>query len=644
MRKTFLVFLLAGILQQLCAQQGPPEPLHVHDTLVLKQVSIITDRIKHFEDASKLSISLEKSKPASLTLDESLNSSSLAFIKPYAPGGLSTLSIRGTGASHSTVMWNGLNLQSPMNGTIDLALIGTASASIKTFYGPVSTRYDNGALGATISIDDQIERVRQTTVNLAASLGSFGQQQQSLQVLYAAKNTSVKVNYLHCAAKNDYSYFEEPVKRLDKRSLQHAAYQEHVVNFSVHHSFPHSGTVMLAGAYTFADRQIPAVIGQANSQALQQDDQLRLVAKYHSMRKKKSYFLLSTGFLLDKLHYISSSDQINALYRSYSSISQADYNYAFNTKHSLQFTGAYTFVHAEAEAYGSKGKNQNRAAVVANYKYYFHQDRYLLSISAREELVQDKFSPFLASALFVGRLKKLLSFNLSAAKVYRYPTLNDLYWIPGGNPNLKPEKGGSLNGGLCLSTAESKYVHAEIKTQLFSTWMDNWIIWLPSGNYWSPRNVQKVWSRGLDVAAAAYINHGKFESGMDIAYELCYSTNLKTSSVNDASQGKQLIYEPLHKFNAGAYVGYAGLRFGYRMQFVGMRYTSSDNSSSLPAYTTGDATLSYDLKLKSFNANFYLQCKNCWNASYQVLAERPMPGRSLLFGINLTAHQYPKHD
>jgi iron complex outermembrane receptor protein len=148
----------------------------------------------------------------------------------------------------------------------------------------------------------------------------------------------------------------------------------------------------------------------------------------------------------------------------------------------------------------------------------------------------------------------------------------------------------------------------------------------------------------LDVAGAAYINHGKLESGVDAAYEFCYSTNLKLSSINDASQGKQLIYEPIHKLNGGVYVGYAGVRLGYRMQLVGMRYTSSDNSSSLPAYTTADATLSYDLQLKSFHANFYLQCKNCWNASYQVLTQRPMPGRSLMVGINLSAHQFPKHD
>ncbi|MGV2480682.1 UNVERIFIED_CONTAM: TonB-dependent receptor, partial [Salmonella enterica subsp. enterica serovar Weltevreden] len=31
-----------------------------------------------------------------------------------------------------------------------------------------------------------------------------------------------------------------------------------------------------------------------------------------------------------------------------------------------------------------------------------------------------------------------------ASRLYRYPNFNDLYWNPGGNPNLNPENGYSI--------------------------------------------------------------------------------------------------------------------------------------------------------------------------------------------------------
>src|SRR5688572_12321762 len=42
-------------------------------------------------------------------------------IRSYGQGGLATLSLRGTGAGHSSVLWNGLSLQSSLNGQLDLS-------------------------------------------------------------------------------------------------------------------------------------------------------------------------------------------------------------------------------------------------------------------------------------------------------------------------------------------------------------------------------------------------------------------------------------------------------------------------------------------------------------------------------------------
>ena len=45
------------------------------------------------------------------------------YIKNYGPGQLATLSLRGTSAQHTAVLWNGLNIALPTLGQNDLALL-----------------------------------------------------------------------------------------------------------------------------------------------------------------------------------------------------------------------------------------------------------------------------------------------------------------------------------------------------------------------------------------------------------------------------------------------------------------------------------------------------------------------------------------
>lgn len=52
----------------------------------------------------------------SVNLSELLAASSPVFVKSYGPGGMATAHFRGTAASHSRIVWNGLNLNSPMRG------------------------------------------------------------------------------------------------------------------------------------------------------------------------------------------------------------------------------------------------------------------------------------------------------------------------------------------------------------------------------------------------------------------------------------------------------------------------------------------------------------------------------------------------
>jgi hypothetical protein len=103
----------------------------------------------------------------------------------------------------------------------------------------------------------------------------------------------------------------------------------------------------------------------------------------------------------------------------------------------------------------------------------------IAGLSIRQKVFQDNF-------LFA-----------SLASNYRSPTLNELYFTPGGNKNLKPETSRNLEVGL-----ENNLKHGvqslKASSILYSRDVKNWIVWY-GGTILTPHNIQRVWSRGLEV-------------------------------------------------------------------------------------------------------------------------------------------------
>ena len=94
------------------------------------------------------------------------------------------------------------------------------------------------------------------------------------------------------------------------------------------------------------------------------------------------------------------------------------------------------------------------------------------------------------------------------AKSFRLPTLNDLYWLPGGNLDLQPEFGNTFELGIDFQSKNSLY-DLQIHSGLFSNRVKNWIVWIPGNGYWKPENVQKVKSEGIELSVNLNINVSK---------------------------------------------------------------------------------------------------------------------------------------
>ena len=100
--------------------------------------------------------------------------------------------------------------------------------------------------------------------------------------------------------------------------------------------------------------------------------------------------------------------------------------------------------------------------------------------------------------------------RVSIARHFRFPTLNDLAWKPGGNPALLPERGTILDGTALL------YAHpsVRIRTGFKATSLLESIVWLPQGNRWRPVNSGKLrsmaWETGMDWKIRRWSGQAKY--------------------------------------------------------------------------------------------------------------------------------------
>jgi iron complex outermembrane receptor protein len=258
-----------------------------------------------------------------------------------------------------------------------------------------------------------------------------------------------------------------------------------------------------------------------------------------------------------------------------------------------------------------------------------------VSVSARQELAGTELAPFTFSAGTDLKLAKWLWAKASVARVYRVPTFNDLYWIPGANPDLVAENGFTEDAGLRFFISKSSKYSFSFEPVFFNRNIENWIIWLPTAGYWTPQNIMKVWSRGLEVTTGFTCSIRKAKVSASLLANYVLSTNEQSKTANDASIGKQLIYVPKIKLNGKISAEYAGFTLTYRHDYTGVRHTTTDNSDFLPGFGTASIRLSKRLTIKSWELSAFIIVENLYNEDYQVILSRPMPLRSYTGGITI---------
>nr|WP_262914539.1 TonB-dependent receptor [Pontibacter vulgaris] len=567
----------------------------------------------------------------STSLAAALQARTPLYIKSYGVSGISSVSFRGTMASHTAVLWNGLNISSPSLGQTDLAALplgGVGTIAIQ--HGGTGAMYGSGAIGGAILLTSPDYTSQGFSGELQQEAGSFGRYYSKATFNYGNDKFSVSAGGYRLQAENDFRYTDYASFGAPERKQEHAAILQYGFTQDLAWNLSTNSKLALHSWYTFADREPQASLGAAHNNSRQIDKNLRLLAEY-TLGTNWGETSIKAGYFNDLLKYTATS--INSIADIATYQLQAEQTYTYGRTWRLR--GGINLQHFAANVDGySQPEKENRASAFVLLRYD-PIEALALSLNLRQAFAEGynpNPTPTLgANYRFYSNNNHLFYLKGNVAGSYRVPTLNDRFWQPGGNPDLKSEQGWNYETGL-QHEYTSGTLHLESEATVYYMLVDNWVQWVPTEQgFYTPKNLQKVRSQGIEISSSATKQLGKVSITAATGYTYTLSEQVK-SYEGPEELHKQLAYVPLHKATGALSAAWQNWSLTGNVSYNGLRYTTSDNTTNLAAFTLLDLAASRKFILGSNTLQASVQANNLLNTEYQTMENMPMPGRN--YAIN----------
>ena len=676
MRKfSIIILVLLALPLALWAQDEPRR------TIPIKEVTVYGRRpMKEIGVQQTKFDSVVLKENIALSIADVLTFNSSIFVKSYGRATLSTVAFRGTSPSHTQVTWNGMRINNPMLGMTDFSMIPSYfidDASL--LHGTSSVSETGGGLGGAVKLSTKPAQNNGFGLQYVQGVGSFKTFDEFLRLTYGNKNWQLSTRAVYSSSPNEYKYRNHdkkeniyddthniigqyyPVERNRSGSFKDL----HILQEAYYNS--DSGERFgLSAWYINSNRELPMLTTDYGEAAefdnRQREHTFRGVLSWDHLRSNWKV-AAKAGYIHTWMAYDYKRDAGNGIMtsmtRSRSKVNtfygQADGEYYIGSK--WLFTASLS---AHQHLVESRDKNiilqQGDKAIIGYDKGRIElsgsvsakwrpTERLGVSVVLREEMFGTEWTPFIPALFVDGVLSKRgnIVAKASVSRNYRFPTLNDLYFLPGGNPDLKKESGWTYDAGLSFAVGNEGIYSLSGSASWFDSHVDNWIIWLPTTKgFFSPRNIKSVHAYGVEMEADLAVALSEdWHLGLDGTFSWTPSINEgEPMSPADKSVGKQLPYVPEISATLTGELSFRTWSLLYKWCHYSERYTMSSNdlslSGNLPPYFMSNITLEKRFSLAWADLSLKGAVNNLFDEEYLSVLSRPMPGINFEFFLGIT--------
>ncbi len=637
-------------------------------TYHIEEVSVSAQRIRKEVIPVQMLAGEELQKLSVHSVADAIRYFSGIQIKDYGGiGGLKTVNIRGLGTQHVGVFYDGVQLGNAQNGQIDLGRFSLDNMEAVSLYnGQKSAIFQSAkdfASAGSIYMtarhpsfgEGQNYRLKGTF-----KTGSFGLVNPSVLLehrLSKQVSGSLSAEYMYTSGKYKFRYRQKngyDITETRKNGDVEAIRAEYGLFGDM------QGGEWKAKAYLYnSERGLPGAAVRETGDFVHEDRQWDTnFFLQGSFRKHWGNYSLQTNgkYAYDYLHYLSdprldvTTMYVNNHYRQHEL-----YFSAANMLNILPFWSADVSVDFQWNKLNADLVNfvypcRYTALVAAATALHF--ERFKLQASLLGTFVHEttkvpnaaagdkhKYTPTVVASWQPFKNEDL---NLRAfyKKIFRMPTLNDLYYTFIGNIDLNPEYTTQYDIGVTYSRKfRGGYpARLEFQADAYYNEVTDKIVAMPTSNQfrWTMVNLGYVEMRGVDVALQTewhLLKDLKANLRVNYTYE-------KAQDFTDAKSdyyGGQIPYIPWHSGSAVLNLSYRDWDMNYSFIYTGERYESSANipENYAKEWYTNDLSLSRHLHWKKMLWKLTAEVNNVFNQQYEVVQWYPMPGINFRFVINV---------
>ncbi|REG87359.1 TonB-dependent receptor plug domain-containing protein [Winogradskyella sediminis] len=597
----------------------------------LAQAQIVTDSVQHLDEVVlsdaklkryskgyKLSIlkdSLLQKNKASFT--DLLRFNTNIYFKENGFGMVSSPSFRGTNASQTAVIWNGISINSQLTGQTDFNTINTTNFnSIAIRSGGGSVQYGSGAIGGSIHLNNTLSFKQHFDHTATLSYGSYETKNISYLSSYSNEKFSVNVGLNYIDSENDYKYLNTD------QSNENGAFQNGSINANLGYVLSSKDVLKLYHQTFIGDREFSGTVSSP-SLAKYEDQNFRTMLEWSRFGTAIDS-KLKIAHLQEHFKYFGNKNTDNFTFGKVNTY-LVNYTADIDLLTDLKLNPIVSYNYYEGS--GSSFNNPNRKEFSTTALLLYNpNEKWHYGLNIRQDVTSGFESPLLFSFDVAYNVSNFYQLKLNGSKNYRVPTFNDLYWQPGGNLSLVPETSYQLDLGQ-----EFTYKNTSLKVNTFYIKTSDLIQWTPNDSgFWSPENIAETQNYGAE--ATIEITH-KIK-----AHQFSLQGNYAYTVSEDLETDAQLIYVPYHKANINLAYAYKRMSMFIQHLYTGEVYTTPENLSgrfySVEAYQLTNFGIDFKLfQAKKQQIDLGLKVNNLFNTVYENVAFRPMPDRNFNFQI-----------
>ena len=637
------------------------------DTLLkLKEVTIYSNRMQKKMSPVQILSGKELEK---LNVSDALRYFSGVQIKDYGGiGGLKTVNIRSMGSHHVGVFYDGIELGNAQNGVVDLGRFSLDNMEVISLYNGQKSAifqpakdYSSASAIYMQTRKPLFKGEKKNNLNIGVKGGSFSTINPSLLWEHRFNeriSSSISTEYMYTSGRYKFTYAKK-----DGYDTTAVRQNGDVRMLRLENAF--FGKIpkgeWKAKAYLYnSERGYPGAAvreepGKFRHQDRQWDTNLFVQGSFQNYFKPW-YSLLANGkYAYDYLHYLSdprldvTTMYVDNHYRQQEIYASAAHLFTIYPWWSMSLSNDFQWNTLRADLIDFVYPTRNTILTSAATSFDFN--RLMLQASLLYTHVDDntrtkganagtknKYTP---SVIATWQPLTKLPLNVRAfyKKVFRMPTLNDLYYTFIGNKDLKPEYTTQYDVGITFSHTWNNHWLKSLDLQIdgYYNEVDDKIIAMPTSNQfrWTMINLGHVEIRGLDAAIRGEWGFGKVE--LSTLFNYTYQKAQDFTDPTSEWYGGQIPYIPWHGGSIILNGSYQTWSCNYSFIYTGERYEAVANipeNYAQPWYTH-DFSLSKTFQWGKTGIRVTAEINNIFNQQYEVVQCYPMPGTSFKIKLNV---------